>query len=558
MARSEIVPIVYSDVFTGSPTEDDLRRILASWPVDSALDLIGRVSALMRFSHQDYRTPEFQRIFVEHLHIDGYGQPIIALLPDRTFLYPEQLAILIKNLVRYGAGKRWPDKFGDSLAQALLIISQFRTAQVAVAKAGSAAKFIPIEVAGMFGFEDPYVNKLLVYASFFKWASTDIAQAHPAFCEVVTDFEELVGISWPEYMAVTYGLLLFFKQITTFEILTKYSFILPPEYLSRFNDQQIISRWLDLNSINLADLASELGDRWADSHLGATLFPLKQRPFVRLSGDRLVCPYIPFLENAGTSGLFYRLADSYYRKDPKKSRNLRTFFGHFLELYSLRIFREISQARGYYVEGDKTYNVGRFQRHGSDIFVFDGHDALFVEVTSTRFREIDSLVELRDEFIDQDITRLIDKIKELDEDVRDFRDGHLVYDEIKPSAVERIFPMIITSFSVPHFVGIVTAIRDAISSNKWLEGTQPLEVVEVQALDLLEADLVSTIRVFDLLATKQSATVRKPASLMNFVALRGGEVGLDHPISKPQSLLEIEDELRSRFNSWGGPQIQAV
>jgi len=218
----------------------------------------------------------------------------------------------------------------------------------------------------------------------------------------------------------------------------------------------------------------------------------------------------------------------------------------------------VTPARGYYVEGDKTYNVGRVQRHGSDVFLFDGHDALFVEVTSTRFREIDSLVELRDEFIDEDITRLIDKIKELNEDIRDFRDGDLVYDEIKPSAVQRIFPMIITSFSVPHFVGIVTAIRDAISSNKWLESTQPPEVVEVQALDLLEADLVSTITVFDLLTAKQSATVRRPASLMNFVALRGREVGLDHPISKPQSLLEIEDDLRSRFNSWGGPQIQAV
>jgi hypothetical protein len=99
---------------------------------------------------------------------------------------------------------------------------------------------------------------------------------------------------------------------------------------------------------------------------------------------------------------------------------------------------------------------------------------------STRDASITTLTELRDEFIEEDIDRLIGKIDELDEDIRDFRDGHLRYGDIDPKTIRRIFPIAVTSFSAPHWVGIISRIRVAIEENGWLHATEPLEIVEIQ------------------------------------------------------------------------------
>jgi hypothetical protein len=479
----------------------------------------------------------------------------LALLhAPRVFVFPEQLAVLIKYVVQNSSGTRWPADFEDAFTQALLIVSDLRLKRVGAA-ATTAASFLPVEIAGMFGFEDPYVNKLLIYATFFKWTHTDGARSLAAFTNVTDEFEKRFKIHWLDFMSAGYGLLMWYKQISTLDILSKYSFILSPQALDQYKDQGNIRRFLELNKIELENLSKELGQRWAYSNLGSSLFPLKQRPFVELSGNRLCCPYVQFLENASTSGLFYRLADSYQAEDAKKSRSLRAFFGQFLEQYVFSIFERISYKCGYQIHGDKTYRVGKKERHGADVVFFDGHNVAFIEVTATRFREIDSLVELRDEFIEEDVERLVAKVRELNEDIRDFRSGSLTYVGVDPASVARTFPLLVTSFAVPHFVGIISIIREAIEREKLLENTESLEIAEVQALDLLEHDLVSTISIFDLLSIKQKRTAGRPVSLMNFVALRGREVGLDPAIPKPQPLLDIENELRDRFNSWGGPQI---
>ena len=557
-SSSEIVPVTYDDVFGTKPADADLSALVAAWPLIPALDFLGRLGCLMRFGVIDYRKAEFQRELVNRLKLGSYKAHLLRMIGgSRVFVFPEQLAILIKYVLRHSVGSAWPPGFEDEFARSILIVSYLRTTATTVSgiAAPTAADFIPVEIAGMFGFEDPYVNKLLLFASFFKWTLTDEARSHPAASDASDDFKASFGISWLEYMAVGYGLLMFFKQINTFERLSRYSFLLTPAYIERFKYPDQVARWLELNSTDLKPLVNEITTRWSNTNLGASLFPLKQQPFIRFDDNTRCCPYVQFLENASSSGLFYRLADAYRIQDLKKSRNLRTWFGHFLETYVLSIFKRVAAVRGYGIEGDKTYRVGNQERHGADVEFTSGSDVAFVEVTSTRFREIDTLIELRDEFIEEDVERLISKIRELNSDIQDFKAGHLTYEGINPAAVARIFPLVVTSFSVPHFVGIVSVIRDTIATEGLLLGAQPVELVEVQALDLLESDMTSSISPFELLLAKQERTASKPTSLMNFVALRGRELGLRDKMQKPQALIEIETELRDLFNSWGGPQI---
>src|ERR1700694_4243336 len=164
MASSVIIPIVYSELFGATPDESDLQRQISSWHLEQTLDLIGRVTSLLRFGQPDYRTPEFQREFIERLRLNGYKSQLVKLVEEgRVFLYPEQLAVLIKNVVRYSTGTAWPTNFGDLLARAMLTISELRPTGTRTGKEASAADFIPVEIAGMFGFEDPYANTLLIY-----------------------------------------------------------------------------------------------------------------------------------------------------------------------------------------------------------------------------------------------------------------------------------------------------------------------------------------------------------------------------------------------------------
>jgi hypothetical protein len=556
MAGGVLVNIAYDEMFQGSASLSELEYLTSAWPLESTLDLIGRLSALLRFGQLDYRAPKFQHQFVEALRLNCHRTRLDEFIDQgRTLFYPEQLAILIKQVVKHSRAAKRPQTFGDDFCRALLTISSLRSASIQRTHSGTPSDLVPTEIAGMFGFEDPYLNKLLVYASFFRWASTEEARGHPAFSDVNSDVVDLLEMSWVDFMAVGYGEILRFKQITSFENLSNYSYLLPPEYLNTIASPQAVEKWLRINTVDVAELSTLLDTAGSDSHLGATLFPLKQRPFIRLPSGNLCCPYIPFLENASTSGLYYRLADAYREKNPKRSNLLRTFFGHYLELHVLSLFSRVSKERHYAIDGDKTYRIGRVEYHGADVVVSDGRDVAFIEVTATRFREIESLIELRDEFIEEDIARLIEKIEELDEDIRHFREGHLEYEGVSPRSLHRLFPIIVTSFAVPHWVGIISQIREAIKRNSWLQNTETLEIIEVQALDLLEGDLSATISIFDLLTAKQSMTKTSPWSLMNFVALRGKEIGLGEPVAKPNALNEIEDELRKRYNSWGGMQI---
>jgi hypothetical protein len=540
------VPILYSEIFGRKPTWYDLRDHLKRLPL---AEVVRRLSGFNHVLHNATvaHDSNFQRqILSMFSSIDHYRNKIDEHLDSRYFIFPEQLAVAQRYALSFCEAATWPDRGDDHLAKALLITAELRASEFK-SQGGDASDFMSLELAGMFGFHDPITHNLYRTDQFFKWARSE--KGKPDHVPVEDDFIRFTGMRWEDYRASGYIFWAYFRQFNSVGALSRVDALLDgTTWIADFGGPPFVTDWLSRCSWVIDEVIRALGSGEPSHFGGAWLYPLRNRPLIQLPCGLTCCPHLPFLENTITVGMLYLLADAYFSEDPKKSSNLRALYGRFFEDYVHQLFDRVSSAQTLRCFGELKY--GR-DKKSSDVAIFSDEEAMFVEVVSSRFKQVDTLVLQDPAAVDEDIDRVVAKVRQLRDRIDDFRAGLISYAGVLHGKIKRITPIVVIGYSLPQFLGLRTLINQKLAARDIVLSPGP-RFVEINALELLEQDLTSGVGLFNLIMRWQTHPVGSRFSLINFTFFFGGEVGLRTILTIPPDIEALRREIVAQINSWLG------
>jgi hypothetical protein len=117
---------------------------------------------------------------------------------------------------------------------------------------------------------------------------------------------------------------------------------------------------------------------------------------------------------------------------------------------------------------------------------------------------------------------IVDKAKQLTQRIRDFRAGLYDLGGTTGRDVDRIYPVIVTIQSIPESTVIWGRIRERLASQRLLTdpGLEPLQLIDVEELEILEAILPQGVSLLDILQARAADPERRNISLKNFLIAR--------------------------------------
>lgn len=247
------------------------------------------------------------------------------------------------------------------------------------------------------------------------------------------------------------------------------------------------------------------------------------RPLYLIRDDIAVPAHLPFLAYRLSVGAYWILFDSMSHAD---RRRWSAFYGHLLEAYVRdTIPRAIPQRPDLpqRVFPEFTYRVGRQEYRTTDVVALYPGEAIFFEVTATRFRMEGTLLVDDPAAVEADLERIvIGKARQLDERIRHFRAGHYRLGEVRAAEIRTIVPVVVTSEPIPMWTTTNRIIRSALQREGLLQeaGIEPLRVIGVDELEMLEALASQRLEVLDLLRRHGNDPELRNVSLRNYLSLQ--------------------------------------
>jgi hypothetical protein len=114
-------------------------------------------------------------------------------------------------------------------------------------------------------------------------------------------------------------------------------------------------------------------------------------------------------------------------------------------------------------------------------------DFIFLEVVAKRLNMRASVAKLDEQKIADDFRMgILEKVEELDRNIKDFR-ARILFPDLPRKENYRIFPVIVSPNEWPRAYLLSTLLPAALAEHKWLEGTEPLEILDVAEVERLES-----------------------------------------------------------------------
>ena len=161
----------------------------------------------------------------------------------------------------------------------------------------------------------------------------------------------------------------------------------------------------------------------------------------------------------------------------------------------------------------------------TDLVIFEGSNALFIEVVAKRFNYITNLQRLDAKAIAKDIESMIyEKVKQLDRNIADFRTGALSYDGIDSSSIKSVYPVVATVVPVPQFVGLPRIVTKEIADREYLADVEALQFLAAEDLEMLVPAFSAGQSLSTILAEKIADQLWCSQSMRNYVVVRRPEL----------------------------------
>jgi hypothetical protein len=437
--------------------------------------------------------------------------------PTIVLVQEEQLAVLAKFALVYStSGDSWPSNGNELLLEALLAFNSLSAQEIHAGGGTNVEWLLRQEVRLSAADTENVASVLRRYGEFSKWASSEAARSARNYFDLAELFQSATSLSYLEFAAATLAFYVHFGAANL-------------EAPADFRP------FLDLDSF-----CSQLTDD-----------PVMGTPLVEIRNGALACPALRYLPNVAGNGLIFRLAKFLETRDgAQEAMAFRGFFGTFLEWYVLDILkkaaRELDDVRFF---SEIVY--GRDSKRSSDIAVFRGSTAVFVDVTSKRFNTVGSVIELNSESIDRDLRAMVtSKYTQIDNRARDFRSGELRYPEVDSSAVTDIIGLVVTPQGVTRFFSINNRVEALKEETRHLSG---VDFFDLNEIEILEDAYNGRLDLHALVKAKLADPRGRTRTLVNYLHLADRE-RLRHKKSKEQVhadpwLLEVIETAKE----WGLP-----
>lgn len=500
------VYITFERVFSQKARHQDLLNYIEQFPRDSFIGMVCGVGAILHTSNEP--TPfTIQRRFAHEFEpvvpFMGKITEILKAEPDSVLVHDEQLAVLIKYALLHANAAEWPTGEAAQLLIRLMLVYNSLHGREHEPKPGDIDAFMRFELRAVFNLDEHLGHTIRRYAAFFKWARTSTeARGSANRLDLDADFQRFYGMTYEEWAAAAFCILAYFRQITSARAMEALNPVMSVEaYLASITADTAIRAWLRWNTISVKEATDHF--RRTDerhSYAGMTLLPFMRRPLLELSPGFVCAPYLPYVENSLGSGLFFAFLDGYNEHDGRKSSDRFTrFFGEFFEDYVVDRFRRDHPATNH-VFSEIEYDKGK---KSADIAIFEDDSALFIDVTSSRFNVAKTLIDLKPEAIVADMEKIVlANAEQLDKSIKAFKDGRLQYPGIDPSAIKRIFPIVLSIQPLPRAFAFNRRILTEVANRGLLVGLERIEILTAEDAEIVGSLYKKNVLLSDILARK--------------------------------------------------------
>jgi hypothetical protein len=522
------VYLPYEDFFDDvAPSKEALLDLVRRLPRGRTMGALLAITAIL-MNQRDGMEEGPQRAFVVEMANEvSWASTLLDAMdgrPGSVVVTEEHLAVLFRLVLEHGsadAGGMGPDYY-DSLLRALLMLNTLDAAEAAAE--GFDDAFVRMELRSLtYDTENP-AGVIERYARFIEWSRTRPALDSGNYLNLDEDMVRFFGMSYYEYAAAVFSFFSYYASIaSTKELAARKPYVNYAATRAAMTDHSVLDRFLDRFATDLDALLADFKSEH-ETLSGAALRPLLQTPLVRCPAG-IVAPYPRHLRNLLGTGLFFALMDAYRDAaggDSKARKEavekFTRFFGEFFEDYVVSRFGESYRVDGAVMYSEKEYLPSV---KSTDLVIFEGDAAFFIEVVAKRFNYLTSIQKLDPKAIAKDIDAMVvDKVKQLDRNVRDFRSGTLAYPGVDQSSIARIYPIVATVQPVPQYVGVADTISRAVAEKKYLAETEPLQFLAADEIEMMVPAFAAGQSLRPILEAKIGDPFWKSQSVRNFVVDR--------------------------------------
>ena len=500
------VYITFERIFTQKARHNDLVNYISEFPKVGFVEMACGVAAILHNTRQ--QTPfAFQRNFANEFR-DGvpFMGRVIEILdqePNSILVHDEQLAVLLKFALLYADATGWPKGHAADLLIRLMLVYNSLHGGENEPGSGERDTFMRFELRSVFNFVEHLGYVIHRYGSFFEWArNSPEAKASENYLDLDADFHGFYGMTYEEWAASAFAILSYFRKITGVQVMEQIKPVMDvAKYTAAIASDAPIHKWVELNTVQL-DEAISFFERTKDSPLysGMSLLPFMRRPLLQVAEGRVCAPYLPYLENSLGSGLFFAFLDGYNKHDGRAASDMFTrFFGEFFEDYIVSLFRKDHPTPDR-VFGEIVYAKGK---KSTDLVIFEGDAAIFIDITSSRFNFIKTLLNLDSAGIIKDMEKIVvDNAEQLDKSIKAFKEGRLVYTGVSVAEVKRIYPVVLSIQLLPRAFEFNRRIFAEVERRGFLNDVERLEVLTAEDAEGIGALYRGGVLLSDILARK--------------------------------------------------------
>lgn len=515
--RGFLVPLLYSEIFDKVPTRDDL--LLELRKVDWRT-IVMQVVGILCVSWQDgVEDGEHQtRLVIAMVKDLPYRNAIAKFLQNqahrRLFTREALVGMLRVAVVEGSAGNGNIDDQADAFTKGALIVNELLAAEIMLEEAtNKPSDLMPTELrSAVLQLENPH-DLIGRSDAFFVWAQTERAKGLNTYLDIAKDLERFTGLTPLEFLAGAYFTFARYSSMVNWDEVERLGVAFSiTQWQAGMADTRVIRRWIAANEVPLETLRLE----WAaeKSLSFAALGSVWTKPVVRVEHDLFFVPVPALVGNMLNDGLYFTLFDGYAdeaRNDKEARRRAISrftgFFGAFFEDHIAGTFEKAYKDKpGRRFSREKRYDEGGLS---TDIVIAEGNDVIFVEVVSKRMTLRDSVLGLKPAAIDKDIEDgVMHKAHQIDDNICKFRNRDLLPSWPRPEG-QRFFPIVVAPQDRPRINIITTDVAEAQAkareSGGFLEGAEPLELLDLGEIEQLENGLVAGVSLTMLLANKNNS-----------------------------------------------------
>lgn len=423
-----------------------------------------------------------------------YGHSImVRLKSDRksvVFTRESLLAVFRIALTEMSEGEAGDEQSPDAFTRAILLANDILSDEITPSEMTQSALDLRSSELRSIVLQQPNLHLSIERsAAFMRWTETDAAMKSPNYLPVRDDFERFTNLTPDEYLAAGYVLLARTASMKTWDDVHNLGVAFKvTDWLHDVKEPRVLQMFFDANSVPI----EQARESWCaeDSLSFAASRPLWTHPIVD-AGDGLYCLPSPLhLMNKFGEGFYFVLFDGYRNdgldeKGRDKNMRFSQFWSEFLETYVYERFCE-----GYAGKPDVVVRPESEYKPGvksTDVVITEDGDFIFVEVVAKRLNMRASVAKLDEQKLAGDFRMgIVEKVKELDRNIKDFRAGAL-FPDLSRKDNYRIFPVIVSPNEWPRAYLLSTLLPEVLPEQKWLEGTEPLEILDVAEVERLEA-----------------------------------------------------------------------